>query len=526
MQSELRLHPLSVGFAIVTQVRRFLIPLLIGGFSASRWGVGWQPLVGFVLLPMALSSVVRYLTYRYRFEPKELVIRSGLVFRQERHIPYARIQNLDVVQGVAHRLTGVVEIQIQTGGGSEPEAKMSVLPESAVPDLRRRVFEGRKGAPPGLPAEGAGDAILSAEPEEGTGAAAKPDAAQGDGSAGELLLHLPPGELLVYGLVQNRGMIVIAAGLGVAWELGVMERLAAAVFGNGSWARGVLDDVTGSAFGGELALGAIALALAGIVAILLIARVLSIAWAWVRLHDFTIRRVGEDLQTRFGLLTRVSATIPIRRIQKLTIHEGPLHRLAGRVALRVDTAGASRFDQGDEAHRQWLAPILRRERLARFVREVLPELDLDAVVWEPVSPGAFRRVLKESAAVATLVSIPFIFVIGRGGLIVLAGALVWAGLYARRYVDALGWAVRPGAVLYRSGWLWRRTSVARFAKIQIVSLKASPFDRRREMARVAVDTAGAGSGSHALEIPYLPVLRARELTDALAGAAARIEFTW
>ena len=59
-------------------------------------------------------------------------------------------------------------------------------------------------------------------------------------------------------------------------------------------------------------------------------RLLSMAWAVIRLYGFTITRIGDDLRTEFGLLTRVVATIPIQRIQTLTIREGPLHRLFGR----------------------------------------------------------------------------------------------------------------------------------------------------------------------------------------------------
>ena len=127
---------------------------------------------------------------------------------------------------------------------------------------------------------------------------------------------------------------------------------------------------------------------------------------------------------------------------------------------------------------------------------------------------------------ATLVSIPFFVLLQLGGLLVFALLATWAIVYARKYVDSLGWAVTNGAVLFRSGWLWRRISIARFAKIQIVSVRETPFDRRRDMARVRVDTAGAGQASHAVHIPYLPAPRARELSAALVEQAAQTNFRW
>lgn len=83
------------------------------------------------------------MSYRYRYDPHEIVIRSGLVFRKERHIPYARIQNIDAVQHVLHRLLNVVEVRVETGGGQTAEATMSVLPMAAFHEMRTRVFAER-----------------------------------------------------------------------------------------------------------------------------------------------------------------------------------------------------------------------------------------------------------------------------------------------------------------------------------------------------------------------------------------------
>ena len=159
---EHRLHPLSVGFSLASQLRRAILPLIIGGASANFLGVVEMRSVLLIgLIPFVVGSVVRYLTFRYRYEEAELVIRSGLLFRRERHVPYARIQNLDAVQGVFHRMLRVVEVKLQTGGGQEPEATLTVLPLAALEALRQRVREGKREAVEGGTAgEGVATAIL------------------------------------------------------------------------------------------------------------------------------------------------------------------------------------------------------------------------------------------------------------------------------------------------------------------------------------------------------------------------------
>lgn len=529
-RAEHRLHPLSIPFWLLSQVRRAVLPLVFGAASASAIGLAWETvlLIGFV--PIVLGAVVRYFTFRYRYEAGELVIRSGLLFRRERHIPYGRIQNLDAVEGVLHRVLGVVEVKIQTGGGDEPEASMTVLPVAAVGELRRRVFEGREAAAAGLPEVG-----TDADPEDGEG----PDPARSPASAraragtvgaaeprGRLLLHLDPRELILYGLIQNRGMIVIGAVLGVTWETGVIDRFTPSLFAEGSWAPGWLTDVFGPAFGGEgLGAGILAGALL-LLTFVFFVRLLSAGWALVRLYDYRVTRSGEDLRTTYGLFTRVTATIPLRRVQTVTIYEGPLHRLAKRVALRVETAGGAKVEQGN-AERPWLAPIVARGRLDELLLQVVPELDLERTDWEPVAPGAVWRVMKATIGLAAVAAVPVYFVLDPPAWIAVASAFVAFGAFAAyRHVEHLGWSVEDGTVLFRSGWMWRRISVARFAKIQAVTLRENPFDRRRGMARLSVDTAGAGPGGHGVDVPYLLAPVARRVADLLATEAAQTAFRW
>lgn len=509
MPSDRRLHPLSILFNLAGAVRGFALPGIVVLVTAGSVGAAWQVWMLPLAIPYAIVAVGRYFTFRYRYEANEMVIRTGFLFRNERHVPYARIQNLDAVQNVFHRLLDVVEVRVETGGGDEPEARMSVLPVAAFEEMRRRVFEGKGGV---------------AEP-----AAAAETGAPG---AGRTLLHLPVRELLLCGLVQNRGVLILGAAFGLLWELDMMDR-----FDGGSGGpvpgrdgvRAFLKGLLGLDWlpGVDSLLGGLALTLAGIAVLVLLFRLLSMGWAVVRLHGFRLTLAGEDLRTEFGLLTRVVATIPLRRIQTLTVHEGPLHRLLGRVSVRVETAGAGGGDEDDEGaktQREWLAPILRREELPRLVREVLPGMDLASASWQAAPPRAFRRELKGWLIVLALPLPPLL--LWKGWALCLVPLLVaWAWLGARGTVANLGWAVTDGALFFRSGWIWRRVSVAPFVKIQAVEVHESPFDRRAGMARVKVDTAGAKEGA-GVDIPYLPRDTAAGLGGLLAAQAARTAFRW
>lgn len=514
MPSDRKLHPLSILFGLAEQVRIFLIPGLLllitsgrDGWSWNRWDWESWPLWAMpLLIPYAIITLGRYFSFRYRYEANEMVIRTGFLFRNERHVPYSRIQNLDAVQNVFHRLLGVVEVRVETGGGQKPEATMKVLPVAAFEEMQRRVFAGR--------------AKESAAAE----AAAVPEA------QGRTLLQLSLFEQILCGLIQNRGIVVISAGFGLFWELGLLDGLFDRAFGEETTGRGVIRSVLVAIFGqGEFPFGRIALALAALAGFLLLVRIFSMALAFVRLYGFRLTRDGEDLRTEYGLLTRVVAAIPLGRIQSVTVLEGPLHQLFRRVSVRVETAGGSGGGEGEESkktQREWLAPILRPDALPGLLHELLPDLDFSKVEWNPAHPRAFRREFKGWIFLAILISLPFVRMLQVWDLALLAAILAWGFVAARIYVANVGWAVTDSAVLFRTGWIWKKLTLVRFAKIQAVALRESPFDRRNAMARVRVDTAGAGEASHRVDIPYLARETARELSNLLAARAARTAFRW
>lgn len=516
--SERRLHPVSFLFELASHLRQLVVPGLFVLIAGARGSDAWQVYAMVLFVPLALVSIARTLVFRYDLLDDELVIRSGLLAKHQRHVPYGRIQNIDAVQSVLHRVLRVVDVRLETAGGEEPEAHLKVVSLPAFEEVRARVHAAR-------PAMARRDTAGAAPAEPGA-----QDIADRRGPAGEMpavtLLHLPTRELLICGLIQGRGLIVIGALFGLLWETGVLDRISGSVFGDAVQGSGVVRQLALALVGqGVPPLGKLLRTLGAFAGFLIVTRVFSMGWALVRLHAFTLRRVGDDLRADFGLLTRVAATIPLRRVQSVTVYEGPLHRLFDRVSVHVDTAGG---ESGEDVQlqRQWLAPVIARARAADLVREIFPAVALDAVQWQPVDRRGIRR-----ARVGWLVLAG-----GAAGLLVAAlrwwtpavfVALALVGeLDARRSVRALGWSVSENAVFFRSGWLWRRQTIAPFAKVQAVAVRDSPFDRRFAMARVAVDTAGTSQERHQIEVPYLPRPTADVLAAEVAERASRTAFRW
>jgi putative membrane protein len=557
-----RLHPVSILFILGAQARSLLVPGLFVLFAARRSD---DPSVWAMVLivPYALAAVVRFLSFRYAYLPDELVIESGFVFRKRRHIPYGRIHNIASVENPLHRAFGVAEVRVETAGGEEPEARIRVLSLEALGEMRRRVAAAKARGTAGAAAAAAGAEVAAAAAGAAAARAGQGAAAAGEGEAAlparapaataapaaRTLVRLGVKDLVLHGLIDNRGMVVAGALVGLAWQAGLFDRAGLGGgrprggwegWGGGWEAWGELPARVWELVWGPLRDGASPLrvalgALLALALFLVFVRLLSIAWAFYKLWGFRLVLAGRELASESGLLTRMRTALPLHRIQTVTVTETPLHRLLRRVEVGAETAGGkggAREGKGGDRERQRLAPVLRRDALPALLAEVLPGLDLAAVEWRPVDPRAERRMRRARLAVAAVLGAAAALAVGAAGGSPWWGLAVFAPLallgiwIARRRSRLLAWAVTPDAVLYRSGGLWRHLTVARSSKVQAVGLVEGPFDRRWGMATLALDTAGASMTSHRLHVPYLARATARDLFDLCERRAAATAFRW
>jgi putative membrane protein len=488
---ERRLHPFSWLFVLITQLREVALPLIVLLlFGRGEW---WEfvALVGAVLL--AAYSLVYSFGFRYRIGDGELTVREGLFDRTERHIPFARIQNIARRSNLLHRLFGVTELRLESGGGLKPEAVMKVL-RVAEADALVALLRARQAA--------------SSPTADGmTGA----PSAQGD-----VLLRLPLAELVRYGLISNRGMVVVAGAFAALWQfdptqprsmMRVPMRWIEQLFGEvAAHHYSLLTMLAGGTFALLLLFAAL--------------RLLSVLLAVFVHHDFTLERDGDRLGAGGGLLTHAHGSARIDRLQMLQVEQTLLHRLFARMSLKTEVAGGVRAvnDQSGKLH--WLAPIASPAQVDELLARILDAPALAAFPWRPLHARAWRRRARWPSVFWLVAAAVTTFWVGAPGLLLLLG-LPWSVLSARGWVGFTRYAMDARFLAYREGWLSRRHALIELDKLQAVTLKQSPFDRRSGMASIRIDSMAADPLGGGIDIPYLPVAEARALFAVLARRCAR-----
>lgn len=452
-----RLHPVWILSAFANGIRNS-IALFIGvGLSLrSQSGLILMTGIAGLLLGILGYRILQWVRISYEAGNGTVTLRSGILSRIERVVPVERIQNVNTIATPIDRIFGTLQLAIETAGTGE-RLTLETLSGTQADALQRWIDLERGGA-------GATDA--------GTTASLAPVAE---------VLHVMSGrDLLVAGLTSGR--------------VGPALALIAAVFRFGTdilperyWNRLPFDP-------GDVTVTSIALLL---VLAAVIAWTLSVLSAVIAYWQFTLSRVEDALTITAGLLDRRQVTIPLGRIQAISIVEGPLRQPFGYAAVMIENA--SRYaGEVEGAGSQTLVPLIRRSAIPALLETAAPEFREDpGLPLHSLPRRALRRYLIASGRSGVLIMVATLvlfWVLPRSpwwyalGLLPILPILV---LYGYLEFHDAGWAIDGDErVTIRRRSIDRITTIAPRRRVQTRSLSQSLFQRRADLATLVVRLAG------------------------------------
>ena len=307
-----RLHPLS---PLVRSGRGLVAVLALAGLSTSGvvgsgTGTRWYDLALPVLV--AAAALVNWLVTRWKVDGATLRIETGLLRRDSRQLPIARIQAVDLLRPFFARMLGLAEIRVRLAGSGDADGRLAYLTEAAAFALRARLLAAHHGMDPATP-----------EPAE------------------SVVTSVGTGRLVGSALISAVPLAVVAVAVGAA--------------------------IVAVTPGGLLAVGAPLawwLIICG-----------SIVWRRVSTqYAFTVAVSPDGVRIRRGLLGTVAETIPVPRIQAMRLIEPLLWRPLHWCRLEVDVAGGLGHDhpEGFGAVRKALLPVGTQDEARRLLAVALP----------------------------------------------------------------------------------------------------------------------------------------------------------
>jgi putative membrane protein len=254
--------------------------------------------VDLVIIGVVLAlGVVHWLVTRFAFDGVTLQVETGLLRRDTRKVPVARIQAVDVVQPLVAKFLDVAELKIRVAGSGKEE-RLAYLHRDRALALRASLLAAHHGLDPATP-----------EP---------PELPIAEVAGGRLALSV-----VLTG--STAFLVAILVGLGIVFSLSAKVGLA----------------LVTAAF------------------VYLVGLVTGVWRRFNSQFGFTIAQAPDGIRVRRGLLGSVAETIPARRVQAVRQIEPLLWRPWGWRHLQVDLAGVGKRDAagGSGAVTKTLLPV-------------------------------------------------------------------------------------------------------------------------------------------------------------------------
>ncbi len=487
-----RLHPATLALAIVKLGPRslnFLPAVAALGFTGN-WVYIVPAILAFLLFSL-LAAWFQWLRFRFAVGDDEVVIESGVFARQHRTIPFDRIQDVSIEQGLVSRALGIAKVGFETGaGGKENDAHLDAIALDSAQALRTTIRAHRSG-------EAAAGPVASDTPAE------EPVAED------RLLFAMTPRQLLIAGLFNFSLAALAVVGAGMQFFDGLLP-FDFNVFNPMDWIDIAEDYGLDQWLLAHRWIAGVGAALS----LLFIGFASGIATMFFANWDFRLTREPRALRRTRGLTTRTDVAVPVKRVQAAILVTGWFRQRFDWHELRLQSLAS---DGGKERDHQ-VVPFAKLPAIDPVLAEVAIRRPDAGQAWQHS-----HRIVALGPIIGAVCA-----TIAGGVALYLGNAVGWLALVAAPLIALIAfwaaqyhrWADLGEQVAIRRGWWKPKMTLLPHASVQSVDLKSDFILRPLGLATLVFGVPGGSSlASH--EIPAIPAATAHDLRTRILAARAR-----
>ncbi len=479
------LHPLSIILKSLSMLGQNIVAIAVLHFSLFDQNIVYTMFAALALVALVLGvTTLIWSRFTYQVTDREIRIKSGLLNRNNRSIPFDRIQDVSLEQKLAHRLLGLATVALETGSGGGEDGQLEALTRTDADNLRDTIRDYKAGRRAD-PSHSAGEIVS----EEGTP-----------------LFAMDNRRIFIAGLF-NFSFVLLAILGALAQNLDFL--LPDGFFDPRSWIDALpkRDIIDGLSF--WMRIGG---ALAAILSLVTIGLVSGVGRTFVREYGFRLERVDSGqpgFRRRRGLFTLTDMVMPIHRVQAAIIQTGPVRQRYGWYHLKFKSLAGDASGETDHS----AAPCATRAEIDTILSHCAIRPATAELEFHQVSPALWwrRAVLAGTLLAATAIASGSLIHPGFYTVLLLAlpvSLLLFLNWQHHQYV------LSGGQLFVRSGWWRRRLTLLPVAKIQTIDVCQRPLDHPLDLASLIIGIAG-GSTIAPLRIAALPLESVMELRAKL-----------
>lgn len=467
--SEKRLHPFTLLYRLVVALPNAALPIIFVLYSGStgEWAYIFISLfLGFFILP---GILLNYFYFDYTITEQEVVIRSGVLSKKERHIKIDRIQNVTITQNFLHKLMRIAKVQLETAGDATTEGNLdsvSIADSERIREIIRN-HQHEKSSTTIVNEEGEQVEVKQIEEEE------------------NVIFSMSLWDTIKYGAVRFRPIVLVAS----AWIFSMFSQL------NPNWTE-ELEVILESGYKEYIKqldiFSMILYAIAGVLLVLLFSWILDILLTVNTYHKFKLVSEKGKLLTSQGLFSSQKGAIPLKKLQMMVIKSNPITRKLNFYRLDLQTAGFGGGD-GTKAKSETAIPFAKFSQVKEIINKIraveLPE------VFTKVSPKSIRRAVVKYLVFSIPFGIALYFTFDSFWILLVLLPIIGFAAYIR--YQYRGYHVENNQIIVKQGFWFQKISIIPIEKIQTLHKRSSYFQRRLGLATVEIDTAATVYGNDA-----------------------------
>ncbi len=459
-----RLHPNTILYRIIVASPQYLIfAYFILNNQAGLEDKIYFFMGLFALIFIVPVAVLNYYFYKYKISETEVTIKSGVLAKKQRVIPLSKIQNINIEQNFLQKILRITQLKLETAGDATSEASLQFISFKEAENIQEYI-QAKK--------ESLSDEIKETIP--GTSDTVEIDKESNKEAKSDEIFRLSSRELLRFGMLRFRPVVLLF----MSWLYSFAQPI---LFTSESNEFDHIIDFFKSLEQTELILYIVGL----LFAVVITSWIADIALTFNKYYKFNLRLAKNKLHTSFGFTSTKKGTIPLKRLQSLTLRTNVIKKKFDFYSLDIQTAGFGENSIKPEA----VVPFSKREKILALIRDIfnfeIPEK------LNQISPLSVRRAFFKLALFWT-------FTLGITSFLaeyyVLLGIVIYPLLYwyaYKRFINR-GYIISGDKLAVKQGVFFKSLTVIPIRKIQTFRIHQTIFQRRLGLATINVDTAAAG----------------------------------
>ncbi|WP_172455507.1 PH domain-containing protein [Paenibacillus sp. BIHB 4019] len=512
MNNPRRLHKVFIIFTLFQFVKG-LLPLIIitllrkSGFLGLEW-YWYAGAVGLIFLAL-FFGFLEWRTFTYTPEADRIVIRKGVLFKDEKTIYYGRIHSVNVEQPFLQRILGVAELKIETpGGGKKADGILPALTVRDAEQLRQQLLTHQHETVLRA-AHQAGDSnrVIRLDKDADTsmhGASAVPiDGAHGISASSEFsglnhsangLSELETGARQTFNDQDSayfrltNGQLLLAAA--TSMNLGLALAFIAGIY---SFADDFLEKFAPMRIFERLYAESKSLVPGYVVIGIAVAAICALAAAWalsiilyiIKYSGFAVHREGKRISVSYGMLDKKAYLFDPNKVQSVLIEEGIFRQMIGYAQIKLQVVSSDKNEQ------LMLHPFVPVRELAHVISHFVPQMKLMEVDAHAPKRALLYYMRIELAVALLLCGAAF----GFWGTAALWSLMLIPIVYLWRRAchKAAGVRLENGQLTLRRRNFARITYLVRRPQIVAMRVKRSWGQQRKGLVSLGVRTMGNAS---------------------------------